>query len=554
MSGDPALKHHRTRVRQWEAAETEEDLLRLQEQFLADKEKNSTTCVRTSKKPEVDQSSASAQAMPMLESLPVGPIKENDTDSVEKEQPSVEKEKTPRKKLSLFAQRRREAAKEGGEGREGRSLSNLMGSIVERPMDSAPSFPTLTSIEASPSEEEDMARLVERYMGTGAVKIKDEENEGSAFPSFSSPPATSTYARMDEENRTRVDRMNPEERKEALEELEGMVDVESLRSFFASRRDDPQLRAQRVEKALGSMSGTSSSVTATSKNPQSNEERKHVTFDDSTKPETKEENEEDEDEDTPGGLRKHFPSSVPTESDKMAWMDEQMEAKSSKGTSSSPASASSSSLPRPVGLQTLSHTAAGWRFDLKGNLLTGKEEVNRHEGLHHHGDDPDKAGYTVQELLWLARSAVGAQRSMAWRMLTGLVASVRWRTGGLGEEEARDVYDLLLRLELAMWVREAVQDRTLGVVVGVVDVLWAWVQDRWEGPGEVPSNTWGYKDEEKRLLRVCTLIQVAELIKAIQQARSLPMDTIERMDRVLTCLSWIAQEGGEATEEEEDGQ
>ncbi|KAI9227346.1 MAG: RPAP1-like protein [Piptocephalis tieghemiana] len=585
MSEDPTLKHHRTRVRQWDTAETEEDLLRLQEQFLSEKEKGSTTCIRAPKKQPVvqekvpgpsvqrDQSTLD-QGLPTLSSLPIGSIKEKNTEilsssSGKKTETSIEgKEGEPKKKLSLFAQRRREAAKAGneGKGKEG-SMSNLLGGIVERPTGPAPSFPTLMSIEATPSEE-DMDRLVERYIRTGGMNVVADETgmEAEVDRRVPTPPApSSTYAQMDAENRVRVDEMGPEERSEALRELEGMMDVDRLRSFFASRSKDPQVRAKEVEKALDGKRSRGDPPPSKIPEPSSpKDKKKQVTFELPNVPDIRDNVviEEEEEEDTPGELRKHFPSSVPTEFDKMAWMDERMEAKARKEASSSASQdSSSSSQPRPVGLQPLSHTAAGWRFDLQGQRLTGKEEIPRHEGLHHHGDDPDKPGYTIQEMLWLARSAVGAQRSMAWRMLTGLMASVRWRRGGLGREEARDIYDLLLHLELAMWIREAVQDRTLGVVVGAVDVLWAWVQDRWEGPeGSKEGEIWGYKAEDKRLLKVCRLIQVPELIQAIRQARPLPMDTMERMDRILTCISWIGKEGEEEVEdangdkeEEDDG-
>ncbi|CAN0412029.1 unnamed protein product, partial [Ectocarpus fasciculatus] len=43
------------------------------------------------------------------------------------------------------------------------------------------------------------------------------------------------------------------------------------------------------------------------------------------------------------------------------------------------------------------------------------------EALHHHGDDPDKAGYTPSELVRLARSTVSGQRQLALRALAGVL-------------------------------------------------------------------------------------------------------------------------------------
>lgn len=54
------------------------------------------------------------------------------------------------------------------------------------------------------------------------------------------------------------------------------------------------------------------------------------------------------------------------------------------------------------------------RFDFDGKVLT-KEQASAaaHSGLYHHGEDPEAPGYTMPELLYLARSTVPSQRAMA---------------------------------------------------------------------------------------------------------------------------------------------
>merc|ERR1719474_1623601 len=47
------------------------------------------------------------------------------------------------------------------------------------------------------------------------------------------------------------------------------------------------------------------------------------------------------------------------------------------------------------------------------------------EGLHHHGDDPLKPGYTVAELMHLCRSSVANQRSTAVQTMTCIVHRMR---------------------------------------------------------------------------------------------------------------------------------
>lgn len=45
-------------------------------------------------------------------------------------------------------------------------------------------------------------------------------------------------------------------------------------------------------------------------------------------------------------------------------------------------------------------------------------------GLNHHGEDPDRPGYTIQELLELTRSAVIQQRLIALKSLGAVIEKV----------------------------------------------------------------------------------------------------------------------------------
>lgn len=54
------------------------------------------------------------------------------------------------------------------------------------------------------------------------------------------------------------------------------------------------------------------------------------------------------------------------------------------------------------------------RFDFDGRVLTEEQaSAAAHSGLYHHGEDPEAPGYTMPELLHLARSTVPSQRAMA---------------------------------------------------------------------------------------------------------------------------------------------
>src|ERR1019366_9475307 len=59
------------------------------------------------------------------------------------------------------------------------------------------------------------------------------------------------------------------------------------------------------------------------------------------------------------------------------------------------------------------------RFSFKGQIISPDiaRSLPTNIGLHHHGDEPDAAGYTISELGLLARSAFPAQRCIAIQTL-----------------------------------------------------------------------------------------------------------------------------------------
>ena len=59
------------------------------------------------------------------------------------------------------------------------------------------------------------------------------------------------------------------------------------------------------------------------------------------------------------------------------------------------------------------------RFNFNGSLISPRqaEQISVTEGLHHHGDAPRSAGYTVPELARLSRSSVAMQRCIAYQTL-----------------------------------------------------------------------------------------------------------------------------------------
>ncbi|KAK4611549.1 RNA polymerase II-associated protein RBA50 [Fulvia fulva] len=100
--------------------------------------------------------------------------------------------------------------------------------------------------------------------------------------------------------------------------------------------------------------------------------------------------------------QKYFPS-LPSDPSKLEWM--QTSSTSGDHGSYDPSATAFS--------------AKDIRFDFHGRLIPPREaaSIPVTQGLHHHGEAPDSAGYTIAELAHLARSSYAAQRSIAFQTL-----------------------------------------------------------------------------------------------------------------------------------------
>ncbi|KAK7745683.1 hypothetical protein SLS62_009649 [Diatrype stigma] len=102
--------------------------------------------------------------------------------------------------------------------------------------------------------------------------------------------------------------------------------------------------------------------------------------------------------------QKYFPS-LPADPSKLAWM------------APIPTANSAADLDSPYHPNQPSVAAAALRFDFRGALLPPRiaRAIPVTKGLHHHGEAPEAAGYTIPELARLARSAVPGQRCVAYQ-------------------------------------------------------------------------------------------------------------------------------------------
>lgn len=148
---------------------------------------------------------------------------------------------------------------------------------------------------------------------------------------------------------------------------------------------------------------------------------------------------------------KYFPS-LPSDPDKLEWM--QSSASGTKDTYSPSATALS---PKDL------------RFSFKGELIPPRtaSEIPVTAGLHHHGDAPEAAGYTISELAHLAHSSFAPQRCIAFQTLGRILYRLgKGEFGDSGEAGADTVgaEDTFGELARGLW-REIDREQVIQTLV-----------------------------------------------------------------------------------------
>ncbi|XP_037833721.1 RNA polymerase II-associated protein 1 isoform X2 [Kryptolebias marmoratus] len=109
------------------------------------------------------------------------------------------------------------------------------------------------------------------------------------------------------------------------------------------------------------------------------------------------------------------------------------------------------------------------RFDFAGSLIPPTENLPTHLGLHHHGEEPERAGYSLQELFLLSRSQLIQQRSLALGTLANILSKAR--AGDYGSVLRGSVSSTLLDAGLLFLLRFALDDGVEGVMSAAVHAL-----------------------------------------------------------------------------------
>ncbi|XP_043119480.1 RNA polymerase II-associated protein 1 isoform X2 [Puntigrus tetrazona] len=109
------------------------------------------------------------------------------------------------------------------------------------------------------------------------------------------------------------------------------------------------------------------------------------------------------------------------------------------------------------------------RFDFSGTLIPPTEDLPTHLGLHHHGEEPELAGYSLQELFLLSRSQLNQQRNLAVSTLANVLAKAR--AGEYISSLKGSVLSSLLDAGVLFLLRFSLDDNVEGVMSAAVHAL-----------------------------------------------------------------------------------
>ncbi|KAF9383280.1 RNA polymerase II associated protein 1 [Podila verticillata] len=191
---------------------------------------------------------------------------------------------------------------------------------------------------------------------------------------------------------------------------------------------------------------------------------------------------EEEEGDHPLALKKRFYPDLPSEPEKLEWMGIEGASDGAKAPGKSVAPG-----VQPYTVQEADPAAAHFRFDFAGKIIS-EVDTPVHLGLHHHGADPTKAGYTLSELLHLIRSTVPSQRIIPLNVVAKVLHNCRNPAYASFETRSGILRWLIDSLRAPVYLRAALDDKTDSGLVAAINAIHAWSvpqassskQDIWE--------------------------------------------------------------------------
>lgn len=377
---------------------------------------------------------------------------------------------------------------------QGLSSLNLVGGIKERDVSEAsvvpPTPPSLQSGGFPQHKDRKKTSAFKRRRAEAAASAtRDGENQSEARNLDPRPlhvrgnvteeqKLRDEKRSIDEENKKILETLGPERVEEEREELLDSLDPALLNAF--KRRAERANREPKDEKE--GKDGKNETFETLEKKPK----KKSVSFNVPTEPETEPKSDDAEDQPshraypftrndsfdpahnnqkTPTArgspnldpnspsffeeLKNHYFPDLPHNPRALSWMRPPTDP-----LSDSPADPES---PYSTNSKATQITPSSVRFSFRGDILPPSTSLSLPTslGLHHHGVEPDAAGYTISELALLSRSAVPTQRCIAWQILGRILFKLGQGDFGKDEEGERLTDGLWKEIEkhdIAAWM------------------------------------------------------------------------------------------------------
>ncbi|KAI9717369.1 MAG: hypothetical protein M1812_004721 [Candelaria pacifica] len=163
---------------------------------------------------------------------------------------------------------------------------------------------------------------------------------------------------------------------------------------------------------------------------------------------------------------KYFPT-LSADPSKLAWM----------APIPNPDSAADNESPYSPSQESLSASAI--RFDFRGALLPPRtaREIPVTKGLHHHGEAPEAAGYTLPELARLGRSTFSAQRCVAFQTLGRILYRLgKGIYGDEGSELSMGLWRCVEQCKILQIIQEEASSKGghLSAQAYATEAVWNW--------------------------------------------------------------------------------
>ncbi|KAI9337639.1 hypothetical protein BD770DRAFT_401070 [Pilaira anomala] len=334
-------------------------------------------------------------------------------------------------------------------------LGKVLGEITEHDVKEVKA-PSLDSMQQPKRTSREQKNGFPKPMHRSEFKKRLEaQKNNKSKPRMDAPPQVASQnpallepSLFDDENERKIQEMTEEELAEAREEIMNTLSPDSIALLMKGLKNKSSKAKTKEEEE------------ATPKK----KEKKKVCFE-----------KEVEDKDDLLEMKKQYYADVPTENEKLVWMDNRFltadikaqEAKRLKELEFESDEANATEAEKVY---------RKVRFDLQGQIIDQNKDISVYKGLHHHGDEPEKAGYTLAELFYLARSQVPSQRSMVLNTLGRIITQAK-------KNQDKPIWVNVLTVfrgkehKASIYLRSALDDRNLIVLVSAIYALSALVLD-----------------------------------------------------------------------------